>query len=91
MPRIRSSAATSERISPASAVAPRAAPHGDEAVEEVGVQGPEARVVGLQDEAIAAGFRHVVLGLPAPYPAGVARWVAGELVTRSLTPVAAGR
>jgi alkanesulfonate monooxygenase SsuD/methylene tetrahydromethanopterin reductase-like flavin-dependent oxidoreductase (luciferase family) len=30
--------------------------------------------------ALAAGFRHVVLGLPAPYPAGVARWVADELI-----------
>jgi alkanesulfonate monooxygenase SsuD/methylene tetrahydromethanopterin reductase-like flavin-dependent oxidoreductase (luciferase family) len=35
-------------------------------------------------EAVAAGFRHVVLGLPAPYPAGVARWVADELVTASV-------
>jgi alkanesulfonate monooxygenase SsuD/methylene tetrahydromethanopterin reductase-like flavin-dependent oxidoreductase (luciferase family) len=26
----------------------------------------------------------VVLGLPAPYPAGVARWVADELVSRSV-------
>jgi alkanesulfonate monooxygenase SsuD/methylene tetrahydromethanopterin reductase-like flavin-dependent oxidoreductase (luciferase family) len=32
-------------------------------------------------EALDAGFRHIVLGLPAPYPAGVARWVADELVT----------
>ncbi|WP_219517684.1 LLM class flavin-dependent oxidoreductase [Nonomuraea ceibae] len=32
-------------------------------------------------EAVAAGFGHVVLGLPAPYPDGVARWVADELVT----------
>lgn len=31
-------------------------------------------------EALDAGFRHIVLGLPAPYPAGVARWVADELV-----------
>jgi alkanesulfonate monooxygenase SsuD/methylene tetrahydromethanopterin reductase-like flavin-dependent oxidoreductase (luciferase family) len=35
-------------------------------------------------EAVAAGFQHVVLGLPAPYPAGVARWVADELVTASV-------
>jgi hypothetical protein len=34
-------------------------------------------------EAIDAGFRHVVLGLPAPYPAGVARWVTDELITTS--------
>ncbi|SES44866.1 Luciferase-like monooxygenase [Streptomyces sp. yr375] len=33
-------------------------------------------------EATGAGFRHVVLGLPAPYPADVARWVADELVSR---------
>ncbi|MDA0181657.1 LLM class flavin-dependent oxidoreductase [Solirubrobacter phytolaccae] len=35
-------------------------------------------------EAIAkmtgAGFTHIVLGLPAPYPDGVAQWVADELV-----------
>lgn len=34
-------------------------------------------------EAIDAGFGHVVLGLPAPFPSGVARWVADELVTTS--------
>jgi alkanesulfonate monooxygenase SsuD/methylene tetrahydromethanopterin reductase-like flavin-dependent oxidoreductase (luciferase family) len=32
-------------------------------------------------EAVAAGFRHIVLGLGAPYPAGVAAWVAGEIIT----------
>ena len=32
-------------------------------------------------EATGAGFRHIVLGLSAPYPANVARWVAGELIT----------
>jgi alkanesulfonate monooxygenase SsuD/methylene tetrahydromethanopterin reductase-like flavin-dependent oxidoreductase (luciferase family) len=31
-------------------------------------------------EAIDAGFRHIVLGLPSPYPANVARWVADELI-----------
>jgi len=36
--------------------------------------------------ATAAGFGHVVLGLPAPYPAGVAGWVAEELVGRTPTP-----
>ncbi|MEU7817735.1 LLM class flavin-dependent oxidoreductase [Pseudonocardia sp. NPDC049154] len=36
------------------------------------------------DEALDAGFRHVVLGLPAPYPDGVARWVADELVAVSV-------
>jgi alkanesulfonate monooxygenase SsuD/methylene tetrahydromethanopterin reductase-like flavin-dependent oxidoreductase (luciferase family) len=30
--------------------------------------------------AVDAGFGHVVLGLPAPYPTGVAEWVAGELI-----------
>jgi alkanesulfonate monooxygenase SsuD/methylene tetrahydromethanopterin reductase-like flavin-dependent oxidoreductase (luciferase family) len=34
-------------------------------------------------EAIDAGFRHIVLGLPAPYPAGAARWVTDELITTS--------
>ncbi len=31
-------------------------------------------------EALDAGFRHIVLGLPAPYPDGVARWAAEELI-----------
>jgi alkanesulfonate monooxygenase SsuD/methylene tetrahydromethanopterin reductase-like flavin-dependent oxidoreductase (luciferase family) len=31
-------------------------------------------------EAVDAGFRHIVLGLPAPYPEGVPRWVADELI-----------
>jgi alkanesulfonate monooxygenase SsuD/methylene tetrahydromethanopterin reductase-like flavin-dependent oxidoreductase (luciferase family) len=31
-------------------------------------------------EAIDAGFRHVVLGLPLPYPPGVAQWAADELI-----------
>ena len=31
-------------------------------------------------EAIDAGFRHIVLGLPAPYPDNVAHWAATELV-----------
>ncbi|MEV4570679.1 LLM class flavin-dependent oxidoreductase [Nonomuraea sp. NPDC049419] len=35
-------------------------------------------------EAVAAGFHHVVLGLPAPYPEKVDRWVADELITPSL-------
>ena len=33
---------------------------------------------------VAAGFGHIVLGLMAPYPAGVARWVADELVSPSV-------
>jgi alkanesulfonate monooxygenase SsuD/methylene tetrahydromethanopterin reductase-like flavin-dependent oxidoreductase (luciferase family) len=32
-------------------------------------------------EAVEAGFRHIVLGLPAPYSAGVAQWVTDELIT----------
>ncbi|MGW3410927.1 LLM class flavin-dependent oxidoreductase [Streptomyces sp. NPDC000888] len=34
-------------------------------------------------EAIDAGFGHIVLGLSAPYPADVARWVADELISTS--------
>jgi alkanesulfonate monooxygenase SsuD/methylene tetrahydromethanopterin reductase-like flavin-dependent oxidoreductase (luciferase family) len=34
-------------------------------------------------QAIDAGFRHIVLGLPAPYPASVARRVTDELITTS--------
>ncbi|GAA2822878.1 LLM class flavin-dependent oxidoreductase [Nonomuraea rubra] len=34
-------------------------------------------------ESLDAGFRHLVLGLPGPFPEGVARWVAGELIARS--------
>ena len=32
------------------------------------------------EEAVGAGFGHVVLGLANPYPAGVVRWVADELI-----------
>ncbi len=35
-------------------------------------------------EAIDAGFQHFVLGLPSPYPATVARWVADELIAPSV-------
>jgi alkanesulfonate monooxygenase SsuD/methylene tetrahydromethanopterin reductase-like flavin-dependent oxidoreductase (luciferase family) len=34
-------------------------------------------------QAIDAGVEHVVLGLPAPYPADVAQWVTDELITTS--------
>ena len=34
-------------------------------------------------EAVDAGFRHIVLALPAPYPAAVARWVTDQLITAS--------
>jgi hypothetical protein len=30
--------------------------------------------------AIDAGFAHIILGLPAPYPDNVARWIATELI-----------
>src|SRR5205085_738000 len=32
------------------------------------------------EEAAGAGFGHIVLGLANPYPDGVARWVADELI-----------
>jgi alkanesulfonate monooxygenase SsuD/methylene tetrahydromethanopterin reductase-like flavin-dependent oxidoreductase (luciferase family) len=32
-------------------------------------------------EATQAGFEHIVLGLPAPYPGNVARWITDELIT----------
>ncbi|CAL9470236.1 FMNH(2)-dependent dimethylsulfone monooxygenase [Streptomyces sp. enrichment culture] len=34
-------------------------------------------------EALEAGFRHFVLGLPAPFPEGIARWVAEEVIRPS--------
>ncbi|MCD2195436.1 LLM class flavin-dependent oxidoreductase [Actinomycetospora endophytica] len=34
-------------------------------------------------EALDGGFTHVVLGLPAPWPADVARWVADEVIAPS--------
>ena len=34
-------------------------------------------------KAIDAGFQHIVLGLPAPYPANIAQWVTDELITTS--------
>jgi hypothetical protein len=37
------------------------------------------------NQALDAGFRHITLGLPAePYPASVARWVAHELIAKSV-------
>jgi alkanesulfonate monooxygenase SsuD/methylene tetrahydromethanopterin reductase-like flavin-dependent oxidoreductase (luciferase family) len=35
------------------------------------------------DGAVGAGFTHIVLSLAPPYPAGVARWVAEELIAPS--------
>ena len=34
-------------------------------------------------EATGAGFSHVVLGLSSPYPDGVARWLADEVISKS--------
>jgi alkanesulfonate monooxygenase SsuD/methylene tetrahydromethanopterin reductase-like flavin-dependent oxidoreductase (luciferase family) len=42
-------------------------------------------------EAIGNGFTHIVLSLPAPYPEGVARWVADELLAPVTRGQAAGR
>jgi alkanesulfonate monooxygenase SsuD/methylene tetrahydromethanopterin reductase-like flavin-dependent oxidoreductase (luciferase family) len=33
------------------------------------------------DAAIDAGFSHIILSLPAPYPDGVARWVADNIIS----------
>ncbi|UQU62850.1 LLM class flavin-dependent oxidoreductase [Couchioplanes caeruleus] len=42
--------------------------------------GPTRDAIGRATE---AGFRHLVLSLPAPYPHGVAAWVADELIEPS--------
>jgi alkanesulfonate monooxygenase SsuD/methylene tetrahydromethanopterin reductase-like flavin-dependent oxidoreductase (luciferase family) len=34
-------------------------------------------------KAIDAGFQHIILGLPAPYPENVAHWIAGELIGKA--------
>jgi alkanesulfonate monooxygenase SsuD/methylene tetrahydromethanopterin reductase-like flavin-dependent oxidoreductase (luciferase family) len=34
------------------------------------------------DQAVNAGFKHVILGLSNPYPEGVAQWVADEFIAR---------
>lgn len=44
------------------------------------------RPAGTRDaigKAVEAGFTHIVLGLSSPYPAGVARWVADDIITPS--------
>jgi alkanesulfonate monooxygenase SsuD/methylene tetrahydromethanopterin reductase-like flavin-dependent oxidoreductase (luciferase family) len=38
---------------------------------------------GNTRDTIDAGFGHIVLGLPTPYPANVAQWIADELITPS--------
>jgi alkanesulfonate monooxygenase SsuD/methylene tetrahydromethanopterin reductase-like flavin-dependent oxidoreductase (luciferase family) len=48
----------------------------------VSYDGPGSTRAGIA-EAIDAGFGHIVLSLPAPYPENVARWVTDELITPS--------
>lgn len=36
------------------------------------------------DQALNAGFRHLVLMLPAPYPDNVAHWVTDEFITSTI-------
>ena len=43
-----------------------------------------ARTRDTLQQLIDAGFSHLVLNLPAPYPDDVARWVADELITPML-------
>jgi alkanesulfonate monooxygenase SsuD/methylene tetrahydromethanopterin reductase-like flavin-dependent oxidoreductase (luciferase family) len=45
----------------------------------VSYDGPGATRDAIRN-AIDAGFGHIVLGLPAPFPDNVARWVASELI-----------
>ncbi|UUU23703.1 LLM class flavin-dependent oxidoreductase [Streptomyces sp. DSM 40750] len=51
----------------------------------VSYEQPGATRAAIAD-AVAAGFHHIVLGLSAPYPADVARWVADEIITKSARP-----
>ena len=48
----------------------------------VSYQQPAATLDAIR-AAIDAGFTHVVLSLPAPYPANVAAWVANELISKA--------
>jgi alkanesulfonate monooxygenase SsuD/methylene tetrahydromethanopterin reductase-like flavin-dependent oxidoreductase (luciferase family) len=43
---------------------------------------PETTRTAITD-ALDAGFKHIVLGLPTPYPEEVARWVADELISKA--------
>ena len=49
----------------------------------VSYDGP-ARPGTRSERRSTTGFVHIVLGLPAPYPDDVARWVADELITKSV-------
>src|SRR6201999_320003 len=40
---------------------------------------PDATRDGIS-RAVEAGFTHLVLSLPSPYPAGVAQWVVDEVI-----------
>ncbi|WP_405895025.1 MULTISPECIES: hypothetical protein [unclassified Streptomyces] len=46
----------------------------------LGADAPRAAI----GQALAAGFPHIVLGLPVPYPADVARWLTGEVISESV-------
>ena len=48
----------------------------------VSYQQPAATLDAIR-AAIDAGFAHVILSLPAPYPANVAAWVANELISKA--------
>ena len=54
----------------------------------VSTEHPERTRVAIA-RAVESGFTHVVLGLPAPFPAGIAEWVRSELIAhhRDLTSV----
>jgi alkanesulfonate monooxygenase SsuD/methylene tetrahydromethanopterin reductase-like flavin-dependent oxidoreductase (luciferase family) len=49
---------------------------------QVSYEHPDATREAIM-RAIEAGFRHIVFGLPAPYPENVARWITSELVNPS--------
>ena len=42
-------------------------------------------------EAIDAGFLHIILSLPAPYPEKVAQWVADEFIQMAILARTADR
>jgi alkanesulfonate monooxygenase SsuD/methylene tetrahydromethanopterin reductase-like flavin-dependent oxidoreductase (luciferase family) len=49
----------------------------------VAYQQPDAARATIA-EALEAGYRHFILGLPTPYPTGVAQWVADNIITPSI-------
>ncbi len=48
----------------------------------VSYQQPNAARTAIA-EALEAGFRHFILAVPTPYPAGAAQWVADNIITPS--------